>query len=244
MRDASSLQPLWDWLLRRLGADYFAFPLHFLPTVVLVVAATGALFSVLDCAVHRRVRARAALLDGLRTVSSYVLAAVGLYALQAKLRLWVVPARLAAPSLVRCAAEVALYMVLGELLTYAWHRVEHGSAWVFRHVHARHHSVRTPLTIWSNFVVHPVEGLMVMLCLYVPPLLAGTHPLVMTAYAVANTVAMVVTHSGYDLRFYPRWLFPAASAHELHHTEREPTNLSVVMTFGDKLFGTYKAPRP
>jgi len=73
-------------------------------------------------------------------------------------------------------------------------------------------------------------------------LVLGAHPLVVVAYAVANTTAMVITHSGYDMKFYPRWLLPAASAHELHHSERRPTNLSVVMTYGDRLFGTYKKP--
>ena len=81
-----------------------------------------------------------------------------------------------------------------------------------------------------------------MLCLYVPPLVLGAHPLVVVAYAVANTAAMVITHSGYDMKFYPRWLLPAASSHELHHSEKRPTNLSVVMTYGDKVFGTSKKP--
>lgn len=48
------------------------------------------------------------------------------------------------------------------------------------------------------------------------------------------------THCGYDIRFYPRWLLPPASGHELHHSEKRPTNLSVVMSYGDKFFGTYK----
>ena len=73
-------------------------------------------------------------------------------------------------------------------------------------------------------------------------LLVGAHPLVIVAYAITNTTAMVITHSGYDITLYPRWLLPAASGHELHHSERRPANLSVVMTHGDKLFGTYKKP--
>ncbi|MFO0547742.1 MAG: sterol desaturase family protein [Polyangiaceae bacterium] len=242
MGDERALQPLWNWLSAELGTAFFAFPLHFLPTIVAVIAVTGVFFSVLDCIVYKKVTAREAWLGGLRTVGAYTLAAVALYALQARVQLWTVPPPAAAPSLGRVGAEVGVYMIVGELLTYGWHRVEHGSRFVFRYVHARHHSVRSPLTVWSNFVVHPVEGLMVMLCLYLPPLVMGAHPLVMTAYAIANTVAMVVTHSGYDFRLYPRWLLPAASAHELHHTELKPTNLSVVMTFGDKLFGTYKRP--
>lgn len=111
---------------------------------------------------------------------------------------------------------------------------------MFKHVHYLHHRVESPLIIWTNLVVHPVEGLMVMLCLYVAPLAFGAHPLVMVTYAVLNTTAMVVTHSGYDMPFYPRWLLPPASNHELHHSEKRPTNLSVVMSYGDKVFGTYK----
>ena len=44
---------------------------------------------------------------------------------------------------------------------------------------------------------------MVMLCFYVTPLAFGAHPMVMVAYAMLNTTAMVITHSGYDIRFYP-----------------------------------------
>ena len=37
----SALQPIWDWMLRIFGADFFAFPLYFLPVVVAVVLLTG-----------------------------------------------------------------------------------------------------------------------------------------------------------------------------------------------------------
>lgn len=236
------LQPIWDWLLATLGVAFFEFPLHFLPAVVVVVLVTGVFYSILDCAVYKKIPAKAAWLDGLRVMTTYIGAAIGLYALQAKFSLWVVEVPTVAPSLATFAVQVAAFMVLGEFFTYWWHRLEHGSRFVFQYVHYMHHRVHSPLTIWTNFVVHPVEGLMVMLCLYLPPLLYGVHPLVMLAYAIANTTAMVVTHSGYDFKLYPKWLLPAASGHELHHSEKRPTNLSVVMAYGDKLFGTYKRP--
>lgn len=238
--DRHTLQPVWDALLGFLGPTFFEFPLHFLPVVVAVILITGIFFSILDCAVYRKIPATAAWLDGLKIMSSYVGAAILLYALHAEYRPIVSDVPAAAPSLFAFVFEVAMFMVIGEFLTYWWHRLEHGSRFVFEKVHYLHHRVQSPLTIWTNFVVHPVEGLMVMLCLYVPPLLYGVHPLTMMAYAVANTTAMVITHSGYDFKFYPRWLLPAASKHELHHSEKRPTNLSVVMTYGDKLFGTYK----
>lgn len=242
MENPSLLQPIWDWMLNHLGTGFFEFPLYFLPVVVAVVLVTGIGFSVLDVTVYKKISARAASALGFRIMGTYVGAAIALFVLHAHFRPWVADVPRDAPTLTVFCAQIALFMVVGEFLTYWWHRLEHGNRFVFQKVHYLHHSVESPLTIWTNFVVHPVEGLMVMLCLYVPPLALGAHPLVVVGYAVANTTAMVVTHSGYDAKFYPRWLLPAASNHELHHTERRPTNLSVVMTYGDKVFGTYKKP--
>lgn len=242
LTDPTALAPAWAWLLNTLGSDVFEFPVYFLFVVVLVVIALGVYFSILDTLVHHKISGRVALLHGGFTMGGYVVAAALLYALHLKLS----PLKLApptgAPTPLTAAAQVALFMVAGEFLTYWWHRLEHGSEFVFKHVHYLHHGVDNPLTVWTNFVVHPVEGLMVLACLYALPLAVGAHPLVMIAYAALNTFAMVVTHCGYELRGYPAWLLPRAAGHELHHSERRPTNLSVVMTYGDKLFGTYKPP--
>lgn len=242
MNHQSILQPVWDFLLDHLGVGYFEFPLYFLPVVVAVVFVTGVAYSILDVAVYKKISFKASAKLGLRIMVGYIGAAALLYFLHATFRFWVIDVPTAAPSLLAFVVQIAGFMVVGEFLTYWWHRLEHGSRLVFQKVHYMHHSVDNPLTIWTNFVVHPVEGFMVMLCLYAPPLLVGAHPLVVVGYAVANTTAMVITHSGYDITFYPRWLLPPASGHELHHAERRPTNLSVVMSYGDKLFGTYKRP--
>jgi plant 4alpha-monomethylsterol monooxygenase len=238
----TALQPIWDWMLNHLGTEFFAFPLYFLPVVVAVVLATGVAFSILDVSVHHRIPASVAWKLGLRTMTMYIGSAAALLVLNAFWHPWSLDVPAAAPTVPAFVAQVAMYMVIGEFLTYWWHRLEHGSRFVFQRVHYVHHRVDNPLTIWTNFVVHPVEGLMVMLCLYLPPLVLGAHPMVMVAYAIANTTAMVVTHCGYDIRFYPRWLLPPAAGHELHHSEKRPTNLSVVMSYGDKLFGTYRKP--
>lgn len=242
MNQPSLLQPIWDWMLEHLGRDFFEFPLYFLPVVVAVVLLTGVVFSILDVAVYKKISAKAASKLGFRIMSTYIGAAVVFFVLHSAFKPWIADVPAAAPTPAAFVAQVLAFMVLGEFLTYWWHRLEHGNRFVFQKVHYLHHRVENPLTIWTNFVVHPVEGFMVMLCLYAPPLIFGAHPLVVVAYAVVNTTAMVITHSGYDLKFYPRWLLPAASGHELHHSERRPTNLSVVMTYGDKLFGTYKKP--
>ncbi len=239
--EPTSLQRIWDWMLDTLGHTYFEFPLHFMPVVVAVVGITGIAFSILDVR-RRRVAAGVAILNGTRIMSGYIVAAGLLLTFHYETR-WItvdVPDR--APGWPSFCAQVAIFTVLGELLTYWWHRLEHGSRFVFERVHFLHHHVANPLTVWTNFVVHPVEGLMVLVCLYGPLIAVGAHPLVFFAYAIVNTTAMVITHSGYDFRLWPAWLFPRASGHELHHSERRPTNLSVVMSYGDRLFGTYVEP--
>ena len=242
MNESSALQPVWNWMLGQLGVGFFEFPLYFLPVVVVVVLVTGVFFSILDVAVYRKISAKTAWKLGVRVMANYVGSTALLLVLDVKFHPWALEVPSAATTLMSFVAQVALLMIMGEFLTYWWHRLEHGNRFVFKYVHYMHHRVESPLTIWTNFVVHPVEGLMVMLCLYVPPLVLGVHPLVMVAYAIANTTAMVITHCGYDIRFYPSWLLPPAVAHELHHSEKRPTNLSVVMSYGDKFFGTYKKP--
>ena len=52
----SALQPIWDCLIQALGVAFFEFPLYFLPVVVAVVLVTGVGYSILDVAVHHRIR--------------------------------------------------------------------------------------------------------------------------------------------------------------------------------------------
>ncbi|KAA1250049.1 sterol desaturase family protein [Mycobacterium simiae] len=212
MNQVSPLQPIWDAMLRLLGCGVFRIPLYFLPAVVAVVLLTGIGFSIVDVAIYQKISAKAA--AGLAWHHVHLHNSgpgrPKCQALRPTVRVFI--------------AQLVCFMVIGEFLTYWWHRLEHGSRLVFQKVHYLHHRVQSPLTIWTNFVVHPIEGLMMMLCLYLLPLLIGAHPLVVIAHAVTNTTAMVITHSGYDMKLYPRWLLPAASGHELHHSERGITS--------------------
>ena len=65
------------------------------------------------------------------------------------------------------------------------------------------------------------------------------HPLIFVTYAALNTFITMVTHCGYDMRFYPKQLFASAPMHEHHHGRRVPTNFSVLLNLSDRLFGTY-----
>ncbi len=242
--DISFLQPIWDTLLITFGRDFFEFPLHFFPAIFAVILFTGIVFSVLDCALYKKYPAQEAVVDGLKTLSGYAVVALLAYGLHVWWEPLVMPVPSEAPLLTDFLFQVFGFLVLGELLTYAWHRVEHRSTFVFRTSHHVHHACKLPISVWTNFFLHPTEGFMVMLCLYLSPYLLGAHPLVFWGFAFMSTFAMVMTHCGYTPRFYPTWLFPSPAGHDLHHEHRVPVNFSVVMAFGDRLFGTYKPPEP
>jgi sterol desaturase/sphingolipid hydroxylase (fatty acid hydroxylase superfamily) len=99
--------------------------------------------------------------------------------------------------------------------------------------------------VWTNFVVHPVEGLAVLICFFGPLFLSQSHPLTFWMYTITSVTPMIITHSGYNPTVYPTLIFPSPAAHDLHHAEPFPgVNFSVMMSFGDKLFGTFKPPLP
>jgi sterol desaturase/sphingolipid hydroxylase (fatty acid hydroxylase superfamily) len=59
------------------------------------------------------------------------------------------------------------------------------------------------------------------------------------AAAFSVTAVPMITHRGYRLPVYD-WLFATALGHHLHHASRKPTNVSVVLTICDRLFGTFQ----
>jgi sterol desaturase/sphingolipid hydroxylase (fatty acid hydroxylase superfamily) len=239
---AISLQPAWDWLLLTLGKEFFENPFHFSLPLLAVVALTGIGYSSLDWA-YKKLPLKDIVYDGTKTLGGYAIIAFGSLKLHYSFRPIVVEVPSQAPSLEAVVLQVAVFMVLGEVLTYWWHRLEHTSKFIFRNVHYLHHSGRQPLTVWTNYVVHPVEGLAVLICFYSALFMYGAHPLTFMIFTVTSVTPMIVTHSGYNPSFYPTWVFPSPAAHDLHHAEPFPgVNFSVIMSFGDRLFGTYKPP--
>jgi sterol desaturase/sphingolipid hydroxylase (fatty acid hydroxylase superfamily) len=70
-----------------------------------------------------------------------------------------------------------------------------------------------------------------------PPPWPSHPPVVMRTFAVAAFA--MITHCGYRLSVYHAVFAPAAG-HDLHHSNRTPTNISVVLSICDRLFGTHQ----
>jgi len=235
------LDPLWDAMVRYIGVDTLGHPLFFVASVMTTVVVAGLAFSAIDVFVTRKLAFASAAKYLVITLPGYLLVFVLLRWMPIGFR-FEVPS--AAPTTLGFLGEFAVCMIVGDVASYWWHRLEHGSRFVFRNVHHVHHAVELPLTVWSGFYVHPIESAVVFSTFYIFPFVMQVHPLTFAAYAATNTFITMVTHCGYDLPLYPSSLLASAPMHEPHHAEKVPCNFSVLLNLSDRLFGTYKPFAP
>lgn len=236
------LQPTWDFLLRNVGVEFMSSPAFLLTAVMLGVYLPGLVFSVVDVLVTRRLTLTQSVSVYWRAMKWYSTAyVVGM----AMLLTIPIPVALRiptdAPALGEFLADMLLYFLVGDFASYVWHRLEHAYGLYARKVHCIHHMDKPPLSIWTAMVVHPVEGITVFFFFHVYGIFFDIHPLTFAVSAFLLTAVTMITHCGYRLPVYDLF-FATAMGHHLHHSQRAPVNVSVVLTLCDRVFGTYKKP--
>jgi sterol desaturase/sphingolipid hydroxylase (fatty acid hydroxylase superfamily) len=240
MGNATALQPAWDFMLEHLGAGFMGSPAFLLTAVVLGVYVPGIVFSIVDVLVTRRLTLAenwAVYWRAMKGYSAaYVIGMVVLLGIPMPFAL-TIPA--AAPPLTEFLADLLLYFLVGDFASYVWHRLEHAHGLYAKKVHYFHHMDKPPLSIWTAMVVHPVEGLTVFFFFHIYGILFAIHPFTFAVAAFSLTAVTMITHCGYRLPVYD-WFFATATGHNLHHSQREPVNVSVVLTLCDRLFGTFR----
>lgn len=239
MSDESILQPAWDFLRDHLGG-FVGSPGFLLTAVVLGIYVPGIAFSIIDVFVARRLTWRQSLAvywRAMKWYSAVYVVALGVFIFVPLPFAFDVPT--AAPSVGEFARDLVLYFLVGDFCSYWWHRIEHQNGWYAKRVHRVHHTDRPPLSIWTAMVVHPVEGFSVFVFFHLYGIVFPIHLLTFAVAAFAMTAVTMITHCGYRLPIYDA-LFAHAAAHDLHHSKREPTNISVVLSLCDRLFGTYE----
>lgn len=240
MHPESALQPLWDWILRHVGAAGIASPAGLLTAVVAGVYLPGLVFSFVDVFVTGRMT-----LAECRAVHWRAMKWYGSFYPLAMITFWALPMTLlssvpdAAPSTFEFCRDLVFYFLLGDVVSYFWHRWEHANAWYMRNIHSVHHVDTPPLSIWTAMVVHPVEGITVFACFHVYAILFPLHPLTLLAGAFSVTAVNMITHCGYRLPGYDR-IFATAREHDIHHASRDPRNVSVMLSICDRMFGTFE----
>jgi sterol desaturase/sphingolipid hydroxylase (fatty acid hydroxylase superfamily) len=124
------------------------------------------------------------------------------------------------------------------LAGYAWHRLAHSSAIVWRLFHQMHHAPRR-LDVASAFIFHPSEMVFYTLMpLAVTVLVLGLDPLAAGIVGLLGVVNSVFQHANIAT---PRWLtllMQRPEAHSIHHSAHA-FNYSDFPLW-DRLFGTYR----
>jgi len=235
-----ALQPLWDMLLTHVGAVNIASPLFLLTAVVIGVYLPGIVFSIVDVFITKRLSLKECWSVYWRAMKWYgtlYLVALPLLLVFPLPMLQDIPQQ--APTLTVFLRDLLFYFLLGDFVSYFWHRFEHQWRWYMKHVHYYHHIDHPPLSIWTAMVVHPVEGVTVFFCFHIYGILFPIHPLTFAVGAFAVTAVNMVTHCNYRLPVYD-WFFATARCHDIHHSSREPKNISVMLSICDRLFGTFQ----
>lgn len=239
----NALQPIWDGCLRHIGVAGIASPAFLLTAVVAGIYVPGVLFSFADVVLTKRLTLGECWAVYWRAMKWY-----GTLYFVAMAVLLGVPVALfshvptAAPTLFDFGRDIVLYFLLGDVVSYCWHRIEHRNRWYMKTVHSYHHVDTPPLTIWTAMVVHPVEGFSVFACFHLYGILFPLHPMTFAIAAFAVTAVNMTTHCGYRLPVYDR-IFANSRCHDVHHASREPRNISVMMSLCDRLFGTFQQVR-
>jgi len=233
------LQPAWDFFVRH-GGNFLSSPGFILTAVMLGVYIPGIFFSFVDVFVSKRLTLKECVAVYWRAMKWYST----LYIVAMPIFLFVpLPIHLKvpvlAPSFIEFTRDMVLYFLIGDFTSYVWHRIEHQNKWYAKQVHYVHHFDRPPLSIWTAMVVHPVEGFSVFFFFHSYGILFPIHPLTFFVAAFSLTAVTMVTHCGYRIPVYDK-LFANSPGHDFHHANRKPTNVSVVLTICDRIFGTYQ----
>ncbi len=240
MNSSLSLQPTWDFMLAHMGTAFMSSPAFLFTAVVLGVYVPGILFSIVDVFISRRMTLAQSWAVYWRAMKGYSLAyVVGMVVLLGMPLPFALNLPATAPPVHEFVTDLVLYFLVGDFASYVWHRLEHAHGLYARKVHYYHHMDKPPLSIWTAMVVHPIEGVTVFFFFHIYGILFPIHPFTFAVAAFTLTAVTMITHCGYRLPVYD-WFFATATNHNLHHSQREPVNVSVVLTLCDRLFGTYR----
>jgi sterol desaturase/sphingolipid hydroxylase (fatty acid hydroxylase superfamily) len=141
-------------------------------------------------------------------------------------------------------AAVPLTLLLLDLVSYGWHRANHGVAPLWR-LHRVHHSDPT-FTVSTGLRFHPGELLLSLPVRVAAILLVGASVEAVLIFEVVFTFANLIEHGDIDLpRRAERLLTPVLvtpALHRRHHTRSgrpRNSNFGTIFSTWDRLFGTY-----
>ncbi len=141
-------------------------------------------------------------------------------------------------------AQLALALVVAELVEYSFHRAMHEVPWMWR-FHATHHSA--PRLYWLNAArFHPIDLFLVGAVKLVPLAILGAGAPVFALVNVFSAVHGSYQHANVPVRLGPlNWIFSMTELHRWHHSKRieeSNHNYGGNLIVWDVVFGTRFLP--
>jgi sterol desaturase/sphingolipid hydroxylase (fatty acid hydroxylase superfamily) len=138
--------------------------------------------------------------------------------------------------------QAVLVVVLGDILIYWGHRLQHRVGFLWR-FHAVHHSSEH-LDWLAAHREHPVDSLYTILLVNLPIFALGFPLASLATFAAFRGLWAVFIHSNVRVRLGPLgWILGAPALHHWHHArDRQSGNYANVSPVMDVLFGTYRCP--
>jgi len=148
------------------------------------------------------------------------------------------------PSSWPIVGQLALALVIAELVEYSVHRAMHEVPYLWR-FHATHHSA--PRLYWLNALrFHPIDLFLVGSVKLVPLAMLGAGAPVFALVNLFSAVHGSFQHANVPVRIGPlNWIFSMAELHRWHHSktiEESNTNYGGNLIFWDIVFGTRFLP--
>ena len=141
---------------------------------------------------------------------------------------------------------LAVYWVVGDLLTYWWHRLQHRNRFLWA-LHSVHHS-QEEMTLFTASRRHPLENLSMDVLLYFGAfhLLLGVPTQNWMPLSALVTTLTYLHHAQIDWRY--GWfgnVFVSPHFHAFHHSAEGAhanANYGFLFSFWDRIFGTAVEP--
>jgi sterol desaturase/sphingolipid hydroxylase (fatty acid hydroxylase superfamily) len=142
------------------------------------------------------------------------------------------------------ALQLALALVVAELVEYSFHRAMHEVPGMWR-FHATHHSA--PRLYWLNAArFHPIDLFLVGTLKLAPLVVLGAGAPILALVNVFSAVHGAFQHSNLPIRLGPlNWVFSMTELHRWHHSktvEEANSNYGGNLIVWDILFGTRFLP--
>ncbi|XP_047063735.1 very-long-chain aldehyde decarbonylase GL1-10-like [Lolium rigidum] len=145
------------------------------------------------------------------------------------------------PSASQTVAQLIVYLMVQDYVTYWFHRVLH-TRWVYQNIHRVHHEYTAPFGFVSEYA-HWADVLLLGVPSMAGPAIIPCHVTTLWLWFAMLQVIAIDLHSGFDFPFNPTNFIPfygGARHHDYHHRVGSQSNFAPTFTYCDYLYGTDK----